>query len=216
MKTMKNLIITAILLIGFNGFTQDAEKAKALLDEVNTKVKNYSNIAIDFKYDLQNSSENINQVTRGDVTMEGEKYILNVLGITRIFDGKTLYTINPEDEEVTISSENTEDENTVSPSKMLSFYEEGYTYAMDIIQDVKGRKIQYVKLNPIDTNSEIKQILLGIDAKTKHIYNLIEIGKNGTRTTLTVNSFKTNEPISKSLFKFDKSKYKGYYINKLD
>jgi outer membrane lipoprotein-sorting protein len=139
-----------------------------------------------------------------------------VLGVTRIFDGKTLYTISPEDEEVTISSENTEDENTVSPSKMLSFYKDGYTYTMDIVQDVKGRKIQYVKLNPIDTNSEIKQVLLGIDAKTKHIYNLIEIGKNGTKTTLTVNSLKTNEPISKSLFKFDKNKYKNYYINKLD
>lgn len=213
---MKNLIVTIILLISFTAFSQDAEKAKAFLNEVNAKVKSYDNIAIDFKYALQNSSENIDQITRGDVTIEGDKYVLNVLGITRIFDGKTLYTINPEDEEVTISSENTEDEGTITPSKMLSFYEEGYTYAMDIIQDVKGRKIQYIKLNPIDTNSEIKQVLLGIDAKTKHIYNLIEIGKNGTKTTLTVNSFKTNEPISKSLFKFDKNKYKGYFINKLD
>lgn len=213
---MKNLIVTIILLISFTAFSQDAEKAKAFLNEVNAKVKSYDNIAIDFKYALQNSSENIDQITRGDVTIEGDKYVLNVLGITRIFDGKTLYTINPEDEEVTISSENTEDEGTITPSKMLSFYEEGYTYAMDIIQDVKGRKIQYIKLNPIDTNSEIKQVLLGVDAKTKHIYNLIEIGKNGTKTTLTVNSFKTNEPISKSLFKFDKNKYKGYYINKLD
>jgi outer membrane lipoprotein-sorting protein len=202
--------------MAFLGHTQDNEKAKALLNEVSAKVKSYKNIAIDFKYALENSSENINQVTRGDVTIEGDKYLLNVLGVTRIFDGKTLYTISPEDEEVTISSENTEDENTVSPSKMLSFYKDGYNYAMDIVQDVKGRKIQYVKLNPIDTNSEIKQVLLGIDAKTKHIYNLIEIGKNGTKTTLTVNSLKTNEPISKSLFKFDKSKYKNYYINKLD
>jgi len=216
MKTIKQLLIFALFFIAGYSFSQDAEKAKTLLDEVNAKVKSYKNISIDFKYALQNTSENINQVTRGDVTIEGEKYLLNVLGITRIFDGKTLYTINPEDEEVTISSDNTDDENTVSPSKMLSFYKEGYTYTMDIVQDVMGRKIQYVKLNPIDTNSEIKQILLGIDAKTKHIYNLIEIGKNGTKTTLTVNSFKTNEPISKSLFKFDKNKYKDYYINKLD
>ena len=216
MKTIKNIAIITLFFLGFNSYSQDSEKAKALLDEVNAKVKSYDNISIDFKYALQNSSENINQITRGDVTLEGDKYVLNVLGVTRIFDGKTLYTINPEDEEVTISSDNTEDENTVSPSKMLSFYKEGYTYAMDIIQDVNGRKIQYVKLNPIDTNSEIKQVLLGIDAKTKHIYNLIEIGKNGTKTTLTINSLKTNEPISKSLFKFDKNKYKSYYINKLD
>ena len=216
MKTIKIVSVIALIIMGFQSYAQDSEKAKALLDEVSTKVKSYNNISIDFKYSLQNASENINQVTRGDVTMEGEKYLLNVLGITRIYDGKTLYTINPEDEEVTISSDNTEDENSVSPSKMLSFYKEGYTYAMDIVQDVMGRKIQYVKLVPIDTNSEIKEVLLGIDAKTKHIYNLIEIGKNGTRTTLTVNSFKTNEPISKSLFKFDKGKYKNYFINKLD
>ena len=99
---------------------------------------------------------------------------------------------------------------------MLSFYEDGFTYKMDITQNVKGRKIQYVKLVPIDSNSEIKYILLGIDSQTKHIYNLIEIGKNKTKTTLTVNSFKTNEPISKSLFTFDKSKYSDYYINTLD
>ena len=210
---MKQIAIAVLVLISSFSFAQDAE---ALLNEVYNKTKSYENISIDFKYVLQNTSENINQETRGDVTMEGDKYVLNILGITRIYDGKTLYTISPEDEEVTISSENTEEESTITPSKMLSFYKEGYTYELDIVQNVKGRKIQYVKLNPIDTNSEIKQILLGIDANTKHIYNLIEIGKNGTKTTLTVNSFKTNEPISKTLFTFDKSKYGDYYINRLD
>ncbi|WP_299229172.1 outer membrane lipoprotein carrier protein LolA [uncultured Psychroserpens sp.] len=213
---MKQILIVCTFIMSTFGFAQSAEKAEALLNDVYSKAKAYENISIDFKYALNNSAENINQETRGNVIMEGDKYLLNILGVTRIFDGKTLYTISPEDEEVTISSNNTEDENTITPSQMLSFYKEGYSYEMDIIQDVMGRKIQYIKLNPIDTNSEIKQVLLGIDAKTKHIYNLIEIGKNGTKTTLTVNSFKTNEPISKTLFTFDESKYEGYYINRLD
>jgi outer membrane lipoprotein-sorting protein len=213
---MRNLIVLAFLALGLTGFAQNDAKAKALLTEVSTKIKAYRNISLDFKYELNNVSENINQETRGDVVIDGEKYKLNILGVTRIFDGKTLYTISPEDEEVTISSDNTEDESTITPSKMLSFYEDGYTYKMDIIQNVKGRKIQYVKLNPIDTNSEIKHILLGIDVTTKHIYNLIEVGSNGTKTTLTVNSFKTDEPISKTLFTFDKSKYSDYFINRID
>lgn len=200
----------------FTGFSQESAKAKALLNEVSAKVKSYKNISIEFKYVLKNVSENINQETRGNVIIEGEKYVLNILGVTRIFDGKKLYTISPEDEEVTISKDNTDDENTITPSKMLSFYNEGYNYAMDIVQNIDGRKIQVVKLTPMDSNSEIKHVLLGIDAKTKHIYNLIEVGKNDTRTTLTVKSFKTNEPISKTLFTFDKNKYKGYYINNLD
>jgi len=213
---MKKLVLIISLAIGFIGLAQNDTKAEALLSEVSEKIKAYNNISLDFKYELNNMSENINQETRGDVVIEGEKYKLNILGITRIYDGTTLYTISPEDEEVTISSENTDEEGTITPSKMLSFYEDGYTYKMDIIQNVRGRKIQYVKLNPIDTNSEIRNILLGIDATTKHIYNLIEKGKNGTKTTLTVNSFKTDEPISKTLFTFDESKYSDYFINKID
>jgi outer membrane lipoprotein-sorting protein len=213
---MKQIIIVLVFLISSIGFSQDSKKAEALLNEVYNKAQAYENISVDFKYVLENVSEDIKQETRGDVVMQGDKYLLNILGVTRIFDGKKLYSISPEDEEVTISSDNSEDENSITPSKMMSFYKEGYTYVMDIVQDVKGRKIQFVKLYPIDTNSEIKEIYLGIDAKTKHIYRLIEVGQNGTKTTLTVNSFKTNEPISKTLFTFDENKYKDYYINKLD
>lgn len=213
---MKKIALALILVFTLNSFAQDGAKAKALLDEVSTKVKSYDNIAIDFKYVLVNTEEDIHQETRGDVVMQGDKYKLNILGITRIFNGKTLYTISPEDEEVTISSENSEDANTITPSKMLSFYEDGYTYKMDIIQNINGRKIQYVKLTPMDSNSEINHVLLGIDIKTKHIYNLIEIGNNSTKTTLTVNSFKTNEPLSKTLFTFDETKYSSYFINKID
>ena len=89
---------------------------------------------------------------------------------------------------------------------------------MDITQNVRGRKIQFVKLVPIDTNAEIKDILLGIDQQTKHIYKLIQTDDNGTRYTLTVNSFKTDQQLSSTLFTFDEAKYEdlGYYINKLN
>ncbi|AUC76166.1 LolA family protein [Olleya sp. Bg11-27] len=211
---MKKLLVL-FLLATSTLFAQNND-AKKLLDEVSAKAKSYDNISIDFKYVLENTEENIKQETKGDVVMQGEKYRLNILGITRIFDGKSIFSISPEDEEITVSKGSDQDESTITPSKMLSFYQDGFTYKMDIIQDVSGRKIQFVKLIPIDSNSEIKNVLLGVDTKTKHIYRLIEVGKNGTKTTLTVNSFKTNETLSKSLFTFDESKYKDYYINKLD
>ncbi|WP_405291721.1 LolA family protein [Algibacter sp. Ld11] len=211
---MKKIIALLLITLSVNAFAQN--KGKALLNEVSQKVKSYDNISIDFKYVLENTAESLKQVTKGDVIMQGDRYKLNILGITRLFDGRTLYSISPEDEEVTISEENDDENDAITPSKMLSFYEDGYTYALDIEQDINGRKIQYVKLTPIDSSSEIKTILLGIDSKTKNIYNLIQIGKNSTKTTLTVNSFKTNETLSKTLFTFDANKYQDYYINKLD
>lgn len=195
-----------------------AQDAKALLNEVSAKARGYENIQIDFKYNLNNAKENVNQDTRGDVTLSGNKYVLNMLGTTRLFDGKKIYSIVPEDEEVTISNYNPREDKEITPSKMLTFYEKGYTYKMDIEQNVRGRKIQFVKLIPIDSKAEIKDILLGIDSQTKHIYKLIQTDAKGTKYTLTVNSFKTNQPLSKTLFTFDLARYEqdGYYINKLD
>ncbi|NNE76564.1 MAG: outer membrane lipoprotein carrier protein LolA [Pricia sp.] len=212
---MKKFYFSLIaFLITVNFITaQNSDEAKAMLEDVYTKVKSYDNIYVDFKYVLNNTEADIQQETRGNVTLEGDKYIGNFFGTTQLFDGSKVYTIIPENEEVTIEDKS-EDENTLTPAKMLTFYREGHNYEMDILQNVNGRKIQFIKLTPIDTDSEIESILLGIDVETKHIYKLIETGKNGTTTTITVNSFKTDQPLSKTLFTFDEQKYEdeGYYI----
>ncbi|MBT8188605.1 MAG: outer membrane lipoprotein carrier protein LolA [Croceitalea sp.] len=204
------LLLSAMPLLSA---AQKNAKAKALLDEVYEKVNTYENIQIDFKYALENTEADTKSETNGKATLEGDKYVVDLFGSQQLFDGAKVYTIVPDNEEVTIE-DRVEGENTVTPSKMLTFYREGHNYEWDILQNAQGRKIQYVKLIPIDTDSEIKSILLGVDAETKHIAKLIETGKNGTKTTITVNSFKTNQPLSKSLFTFDEAKYKndGYYI----
>jgi outer membrane lipoprotein-sorting protein len=215
-KMKRILSIIFIAFIGLSLHAQDAKKAKELLDDVTSKVKSYNNIVIDFKYSLNNPKEKINQESNGNVALQGNLYHLNFMGVTKIFDGKKVYTIVPEDEEVTQENFDANDEKAISPNKMLTFFTSGYKYAWDIPQNVKGRKIQYVKLTPINSKDTRKEILIGIDTQTKHIYTVIEVGKNGTKTTLTVNSFKTNQPLSKNHFTFTKSKYPNYYINKLD
>lgn len=209
------LLLTTVLLSAAPAFAQNADEAKALLEEVYAKVKSYDNIVIDFKYVLNNKEAGINQETRGNVTIKGEKYVGDFFGAQQIYDGTKVYTIVPDNKEVTIEDKS-QDENALTSAKMLTFYREGYNYEMDVLQNVDGRKIQYVKLTPMDTNSETESILLGIDAETKHIYEVIEKGQNGTTTTITVNSFKTDQSLSETLFTFDEKKYEddGYYIIK--
>ena len=214
----KTKIVVSIFSLFLTISSLKAQNTQSLLSEVSNKVKSYENIQIDFKYSLENTRENVKQDTRANITLKGDNYVLNMLGVTRIFDGKTIYTIVPEDEEVTISNYSKKEDKSISVSEMLTFYENGYNYKMDIQQNIRGRKIQFIKLSPIDSNTEIKNILLGIDMQTKHIYKLIQIDSSGTNYTITVNSFKTNQPISQNLFIFDKEKYvnQGYYINKLE
>lgn len=220
---MKNLLKTATIVLllitltaGTNPPAKETNAGKALLDKVVTKAKSYKNMVIDFKYSIYNAKEKVNQDSNGNVALEGNKYVLNFMGITKIFDGKKVYTIVPEDEEVTISNHDESDKNALTPNKIFTFFKKGFKYSMDIKQTVAGKTIQYVKLTPSSVTDTRKEILIGIDTKTNHIYNLIETGKNGTKTTLTVSTFKFNQALAKNHFTFVKSKYPNYYINKAD
>jgi len=212
----KVIFLLSIFLFQSISIIAQDKKAKDLLDQVTSKIKSYKNIVVDFKYTLTNTKEKINKENKGNVIIEGNKYVLTFLGFTKIYDGKKNYTINPEDEEITISSINENDSDALTPSRMLTFFNKGYTFNWDIEQNLNGKKIQYIKLTPTNTKDKRKEILLGIDMQTKNINNVIEIGKNGTKTTLVVNSFKTNQPLSKNQFTFVASNYPKYYINKLD
>lgn len=205
----KIIVVLSIVFLSLPIVGQHSEKAKTLLDEVATKVESYENIQLEFIHKLDNNDADVHQQTRGNVTLEGDLYHLNYMGTEQIFDGHKTYLIIHEDEEVIIQDPSTTEEETLTPSKMFSFYKNGFAYEMGELKTIKGVKIQYVKLTPLESDSEITQILIGIDVKTKHIYNIIETGENNTVTTLEVRTFKTNKPISENLFKFDLEKFKN-------
>ena len=192
---------------------QTSMEAKQLLNRVAEKMKTYDNLSFDFTYALVNQKENIRQETKGVITVAGENYRLEIPEAIQIFDGQQRYTIVPENEEVTISGADSEDEMVINPTELLFFYQEGYDYHMDIQQNVSGRQIQYVKLIPANQEEQMAYLLLGIDRSNLSIYRLIEIGTNGTQTTLTVKNFSTNQTLASNLFTFDAADYPDYYIN---
>jgi len=215
---MKKIILLFIVAIISNtiAISQNSEEAEKLLNKVSENIKSYDNIYINYTYTLFNSEEDINQTNKGSFVTEDDKWKFVMLDVTRILDGDKLYTISPDDEEVTISTQNPDDESTITPNKMLYFYEEGYNFEMDIVQYVGRKKIQYIKLIPMDSDAEIKYILLGVDIEFSQIYKVIETGVNDTQTTIAIVDFEVNLPLEESLFVFDKEKYKDYYMNILD
>jgi outer membrane lipoprotein-sorting protein len=201
-----SLFITAISL------SQNDAKAKSLLDEVSIKMGAYKNMYIGFSQTLSNEDAGIKEgdepPIRGEINLQGEKYSLNYLGNQFIYDGKKLHVINNDEKEISISeSDFSGDDGFIYPSKLLTFYKEGYNLQMGNAQNIKGRNIQFVTLNPIDSNSAIVKVELAIDAKTKHIYKLIQTGANASKTTFTITEFKKNEDLSDNFFTFNRAEY---------
>lgn len=205
---MRN-IICIFFLVFATTFATAQNKAKQLADEVTQKIRSYKTISVDFDYNAGGNKQS------GSLDIQGDKYFIKMMGITQIYDGKKSYTINPEDEEVTVAKLSA-NSGAITPSSALSFFTKGYSYELGEKKNIGGKSIQYLVLKPTDSKSKNKEVLLGIDTATKHIYNIIETLPNGKKSTITIQNFKVNPTFNSSHFVFNSSKYSNYYINNID
>ncbi|MEN8815559.1 MAG: outer membrane lipoprotein carrier protein LolA [Nonlabens sp.] len=214
---MKNYILSVFMIFAFaKAATAQDAKADQLLKEVAEKFKSYDNVSFTYKGNFKNPKTGTDMDVQGDARMAGQKYNVNFLGTTYIFDGKKQYAINAEDEQVTISKVRNDGSQMITPSNILTFYEKGYVRKWDIVQNEGGRKIQFIKLTPIKSASEYKSVLLGIDVNTKHIYKAIITENSGTVATFTLKSLQTNEPLPKNSFNFDAAQYKSWVVQEMN
>jgi len=210
---MKKTILILLIYLNFNSiYSQNDSRAISLLDKVSEKIDSSVSFKISFTYTLENISEGINQNSDGSIIIKQDNYLLDFMGIKQLSDANKIYSIVPENEEIIISNVEDDDNNTIKPSKLLVFYRDGYLILWDKNEVIDDNVIQFVKLIPIDSVSDIDYLLLGIDTTTNDIKKLIEIGKNQTKTILTVKSIEYDILIEDNLFVFNKDDYPTYYI----
>lgn len=210
---MKKTILIFLIYLNCNlMYSQNDSRAISLLNKVSEKIDSSVSFKISFTYTLENISEGINQNSDGSIIIKEDNYLLDFMGIKQLSDANKIYSIVPENEEIIISNIEDDDNNTIKPSKLLVFYRDGYLILWDKNEVIDDNVIQFVKLIPIDSVSDIDYLLLGIDTTTNDIKKLIEIGKNQTKTILTVKSIEYDILIEDNLFVFNKDDYPTYYI----
>ena len=219
MKKTTSYLLLLFIGISTSFFAQE-NNAKKLLDEVYTKMTSYTNMKIAFTSSLSNEDAGIKEgdepPMKGNIILEGEKYNLDYIGNSFIFDGKKLYVINHDEKEIAINDGDFDTEDGfIYPSKLFTFYQEGYTFKLGKKATLKGKSVQFIELTPIDSDSDIVKVELVIELKTKHIYKLIQTGANSSKTIFTITSFKNNQNLPKNTFVFNKDSYlkKNYSID---
>ncbi|MDG2396109.1 MAG: outer membrane lipoprotein carrier protein LolA [Flavobacteriaceae bacterium] len=208
----KQIFLLFLNLFAINTFGQNSKLSLELLNKVSNNLNSFENINFEFRYKLENKTENISQEINGNATISKNLYSINFLGITQLFDGNKLYTIIPENQEINISFPG-EEELDLNINKMFEIYRKGYLFEWDIEQKVEGFTIQYIKLTPKSENDNIKHILLGLNINNFNLYRIIEVGFTNTLTTLTILNQKENLKLKKDFFEFNKESYPNYYIN---
>jgi hypothetical protein len=210
---MKKTILIFLIYLNCNSmYSQNDSRAINLLNKVSEKIDSSVSFKISFTYTLENINEGINQNSDGSIIIKEDNYLLDFMGIKQLSDANKIYSIVPENEEIIISNIEDEDNNTIKPSKLLVFYRDGYLILWDKKEIIDDNVIQFVKLIPIDSVSDIDYLLLGVNTTTNDIKKLIEIGKNQIKTILSVKSIEYDILIEDDLFVFNKDNYPTYYI----
>ena len=212
---MKKIILLLSIFSLIKLQSQNDIRAEILLNNVSEKIDKSESFKISFTYTLENLIENINQDSDGTIIIQNDNYVLEFMGIKQLCDSKKVYSIVPENEEIIITDIEEDESETIKPSKLLKFYREGYLILWDKKEIYFEKEIQFVKLIPIHSESDIDYLQLGIDLKSNDIVKLIEIGKNNTKTILTVNNLEYNTDIDLNLFVFKEEDYPDYYIENL-
>lgn len=202
-------IIKKILFVFVTGvvtmvFAQKVDSnAKNILDAVSAHYKSKNAIYFKFIYATAGKNET------GEIYISKDKYRLKIMGSEQIFDGNKIYSINEEEQEVTVSKTNN-GENILSPMSYLEAYKKNY----NIIYVSKKNNQDIIKLTPIK-NNKIKQVLLYINFAKKQIEKVEQYTANNAKTSIIISQYKENIAVSSSVFSFNKNQYKNYLITEL-
>jgi len=206
---MKRILATFMALaVIFSAFAQKDEEARKILEKVSSTTKSYNTIRIKFLYIMDNRIEKMKDTTKGTIYLKGDKFKLFFKGNEVFSDGKTVWTHMLDANEITITTIDSEDEESLNPANVLTIYEKGFKYRyMGEIKD--GGKYYYqIDLYPEHPKDKAYSIVkLKIDKSTYHLSAVKMVGKEGIDYILEVLEFKPNVKVVDSMFTFDPSKY---------
>lgn len=213
---MKGILYIFIIGLATNLSLQaqnTSAKAKQYLAKASQRLEANDHIYLGFTYTFENNkvSPPVVQTEEGNIAIKEEDFHLNFLGTEQIKQGNKIYTILTEDKEVQVTEFEENETQSVSPVKILSSYQKGYSYKIDKTVKEKGKDILYIILKP-NVSEEVKKILVVLDKKSLKVQMVKQWATNGSITTFTITEYAPNKKLPKDYFVFNKANYEGYYI----
>lgn len=224
---MKKLM--SLMLMLFVGLSVSAqvdraliEKAKAreasdpeatkILDAVNKKYDSMESMKLEFKLTIKGENESKQE---GKMTLKGDQYRLEIADQDVICNGKTVWFHLKDNEEVQINNPDPDGEDFLSPTKMLSIYQENMVGQM--LDDIKlnGRIVHQIEIKPRESHDEITKLRVTIDKEKKELVKVIVFTRYADRYIFEFENLVENPKLSDTLFNFDVAKFPGIHVEDL-
>ncbi len=191
--------------------TANDPNAKALLDAVSKKYKSLSSVKASFKLMIENTANKVKETKTGTLSLKGPKYKVVLENQEITCDNKTVWTLMKDAKEVQVSDYEP-DNKSISPNKIFTMYESGFSYVMAELVTENGKPIQVIDLAPLDKAKSYYKIKLFIDKSSSSIIRTKIFDKNGNRYTYEIAQFTPNPGFDEAYFSFDPKKNPGIEV----
>ncbi|MEC5156561.1 LolA family protein [Chryseobacterium sp. MP_3.2] len=215
---MKN-ILTKMTIAAFSfaiSGTMSAQKidakAKTILEAVSNNYKAKDNVYFKFVYGTGNG-KTVTKTEPGIFYSAKDKYKLKIMGTEQIYDGKKIYNISAEDQEVTIATP-TGQEQMFSPLTYIEEYKKGYNVKYVGKVKVNGVTADKIQLTPTTKNG-IKSVNLFVNDSKKQLVKMEQFSTDNSVSVIAISDYRINQNLNSSMFGFDKSQFKNYIVTEL-
>ena len=171
--------------------------ANQLVKNTIDNINKHKNVEFVFDYDMSNETIAVTESASGTAYMQGEAYKMEIEGQQIISDGKTLWTYLIDDEEVMVSNP-TDDDNIITPIKMLTTYDKDYTIKYGKSNE-KGIKVVEMS-NP---KGEFSKVTLKINEAKLEIVSATISNRSGDAFTIKIKKTVFDQDLDAKFFTFD-------------
>lgn len=212
MKKYIIIFIVAAFALPLTAQTEDSAKAKEILDKVSAKTKTYKSIEVDFSFTLENLQANITDQYSGNLVLKGDKYRASIMGVDNFFDGKTMWMLMEDANEVNISNADDMEEDMLNPTNIFTIYEQGFRMSYVGEAVLNGKKVDLIDLFPENRDKPFSKIKLYIYKDNLQFAKVEQIGRDGTNYIIDVTKMGVNKNYDDNYFVFDATKYPGIEV----
>lgn len=201
---MKKIISVLLLLMGLCHL-QGQNSAKTVLDNAAKTIHNSHGVRIPFSIVYNN-----NEAIEGDITLQGNRFMIQSKEMSIWFDGTTQWTLNHGSEEVVVNQPSSEELLLISPSQALSMYKKGFKIEQ---KSPSNSTIAIIELTPkTPTTQNITSYRLYINKKTNQISQIEITDSNKNRTHIKLKPYSKASDVSNKTFVFPEKEFPNIEI----
>jgi outer membrane lipoprotein-sorting protein len=206
---MKNLaaILFTILVASVGMTAQDSDK---ILDELSAKAKGYTSIYAEYENQLLDEKAGLDITQKGSITVQGEKYNLNLADYVIINNGEDFWSYDSESNTCMIDLAEDMADESFSPGEMFTIWEQDFKNEYKGAATVGSADCHHINLypnNPVD--KPYHTIQLYIDKSKMEVVKIVVKGREGNDMIYVVKKFTPNIAINVGDFAFDVEAHPG-------